>query len=89
MSDLGGFVVAAGGTGGHILPGVAIAREIVAQKSGASVVFVGTAQGLEGQIVPAAGFPLELVNASGFVGKTWEKWFGVPMKTPVPINPMF
>lgn len=29
------------------------------------------------------------LHRSGFVGKTWEKWFGVPMKTPVPVNPMF
>jgi polar amino acid transport system substrate-binding protein len=29
------------------------------------------------------------MHRSGFVGKTWEKWFGVPMKTPVPLNPMF
>jgi polar amino acid transport system substrate-binding protein len=29
------------------------------------------------------------MHRSGFVNKTWEKWFGVPMKTPVPANPMF
>jgi polar amino acid transport system substrate-binding protein len=29
------------------------------------------------------------MHRSGFVGKTWEKWFGVPMKTPIPLNPMF
>ncbi len=29
------------------------------------------------------------LHRTGFVGKTWEKWFGVPMKTPVPVNPMF
>jgi len=82
VSDLGAFVVAAGGTGGHILPGVAIAQEIVAQKAGASVVFVGTAQGLEGKIVPAAGFPLELVDASGFVGKTLGRQISSLSKLP-------
>ena len=82
MSDLGAFVVAAGGTGGHILPGVAIAQEIVAQKSGVNVVFVGTAQGLEGKIVPAAGFPLELVDASGFVGKTFGRQLSSLSKLP-------
>ena len=70
MSDLGAYVIAAGGTGGHIFPGIALADEIRAQKSGATVVFVGTANGLETKIVPAAGYPLELVDASGFVGKT-------------------
>lgn len=73
MSVLGAYVIAAGGTGGHIIPGIALAEEIRAQKTGAEVVFVGTAQGLEGQIVPAAGYRLELVDASGFVGKSLGK----------------
>lgn len=73
MSDLGAYVIAAGGTGGHIIPGIALANEIRAQKPGAAILFVGTAQGLESKIVPSAGFPLELVDASGFVGKTWTK----------------
>ncbi len=82
MNDLGAFVIAAGGTGGHILPGVALAREIQAQKSGAAVVFIGTAQGLEGRIIPAAGFPLELVDASGFVGKTFSRQLTALSKLP-------
>jgi UDP-N-acetylglucosamine--N-acetylmuramyl-(pentapeptide) pyrophosphoryl-undecaprenol N-acetylglucosamine transferase len=73
MSDLGAFVIAAGGTGGHVVPGIALAHEIRAQRPSAAVVFVGTAQGLEGKLVPEAGFPLELVDASGFVGKTWTR----------------
>ena len=73
MSDLGSYVIAAGGTGGHILPGIALADEIRAQKSGASVVFVGTSYGLETKIIPAAGYKLELVEASGFIGKTWTQ----------------
>lgn len=70
MSELGSYVIAAGGTGGHILPGIALADEIRAQKSGASVVFVGTSNGLETKLIPAAGYALELVDASGFIGKT-------------------
>ena len=72
-SGLGAYVIAAGGTGGHIVPGIALANEIRAQKPGAEILFVGTAQGLESKIVPAAGYPLELVDASGFVGKTLGK----------------
>ncbi len=72
-SGIGAYVIAAGGTGGHIIPGIALANEIRAQKPGAEIVFVGTAQGLEQKIVPAAGYPLELVDASGFVGKTMSK----------------
>ena len=77
-SGLGAYVIAAGGTGGHIIPGIALANEIRAQKPGAEIVFVGTAQGLEQKIVPAAGYPLELVDASGFVGKTAGQAAPVP-----------
>jgi len=73
MSDLGAYVIAAGGTGGHIVPGIALADEIRAQKAGAEVVFVGTEQGLEGKIVRSAGYRLELIEASGFVGKSLGK----------------
>jgi UDP-N-acetylglucosamine--N-acetylmuramyl-(pentapeptide) pyrophosphoryl-undecaprenol N-acetylglucosamine transferase len=62
-------VIAAGGTGGHIFPGIALAREVIARRPGASVVFVGTGRGLEGRLIPSAGFPLERVSASGFAGK--------------------
>ncbi len=55
-------VIAAGGTGGHIVPGLAVAREL--ESRGATVLFIGTERGLEKRLVPSAGFALELV-ASG------------------------
>ena len=73
MNELGTYVIVAGGTGGHIIPGIALANEIRAHRPRAQILFVGTAQGLENKIVPAAGFPLELVDASGFVGKSLGK----------------
>lgn len=63
-------MIAAGKTGGHIYPGIALAREIRARKPSVPVVFVGTADGLETRLVPEAGFRLESVRASGFVGKS-------------------
>ena len=57
-------LVAGGGTGGHLYPGIAIAEE-VKSTTGGDAVFVGTSRGLETKLVPAAGFPLELVRVSG------------------------
>ena len=54
-------LIAGGGTGGHLFPALAVARELVA-KHGADVLFVGTARGLETRLVPGAGFPLKLIE---------------------------
>jgi UDP-N-acetylglucosamine--N-acetylmuramyl-(pentapeptide) pyrophosphoryl-undecaprenol N-acetylglucosamine transferase len=63
-------VIAAGKTGGHIFPGIALAQEIRSREPEASVLFLGTSGGLEARLVPESGFPLECVAASGFVGKS-------------------
>lgn len=62
-------MIAAGGTGGHIFPGIALAREIRLRRPEAEILFVGSRHGLEGRLVPEAGFALELVRVSGFAGK--------------------
>jgi len=54
-------LIAGGGTGGHVIPALAIAREL-RDAHGAEVRFVGTARGLETRLVPAAGFGLELIR---------------------------
>jgi len=54
-------ILAGGGTGGHVIPALAIANEL--KKSyNAEVLFIGTARGIENRLVPAAGYPLELVR---------------------------
>lgn len=63
------LMIAGGGTGGHIYPAIAIAREYLGRDAARRVVFVGTAKGLEKQIVPKAGFPLELIDVGGLKGK--------------------
>ena len=55
-------LIAGGGTGGHVIPALAIAREL-RDRHGAEVRFVGTARGLETRLVPEAGFRLELVRS--------------------------
>jgi UDP-N-acetylglucosamine--N-acetylmuramyl-(pentapeptide) pyrophosphoryl-undecaprenol N-acetylglucosamine transferase len=62
-------MVAGGGTGGHVFPGIAIAEEVVGRHPDNDVVFVGTARGLEAKVVPAAGFPIELIEVKGLKGK--------------------
>jgi UDP-N-acetylglucosamine--N-acetylmuramyl-(pentapeptide) pyrophosphoryl-undecaprenol N-acetylglucosamine transferase len=63
------LLIAGGGTGGHVFPGIALAEEVVTRHPRNDVVFVGTARGLEAQVVPAAGFPIELVDVKGIKGK--------------------
>lgn len=58
-------LIAAGGTGGHIYPGIAVAKEILRRDSSSEVLFVGTARGLETKIVPENGFQLSLINSAG------------------------
>lgn len=58
-------LIAAGGTGGHIYPGIAVAKEIVRRHPDAEVKFVGTARGLENKLVPQAGFELSLIDSTG------------------------
>ena len=58
-------LIAAGGTGGHIYPGIAVAKEIMRRDETSEVLFVGTARGLETKIVSAAGFELSLIESAG------------------------
>jgi UDP-N-acetylglucosamine--N-acetylmuramyl-(pentapeptide) pyrophosphoryl-undecaprenol N-acetylglucosamine transferase len=60
-------LIAAGGTGGHIYPGIAVAKEIVRRDQTSVVRFVGTAKGLETRLVPQAGFELSLIESAGLV----------------------
>jgi UDP-N-acetylglucosamine--N-acetylmuramyl-(pentapeptide) pyrophosphoryl-undecaprenol N-acetylglucosamine transferase len=63
-------VIAGGGTGGHLYPGIAVAREIVRRVPDAQVSFAGTTRGLEARVVPAEGFALDVVRSAGLKGKS-------------------
>lgn len=58
-------LIAAGGTGGHIYPGIAVANEIMRRNADSEVRFVGTRRGLETKLVPDAGYKLELIESAG------------------------
>jgi len=69
-------LIAAGGTGGHIYPGIAVAQELMRRLPNSIVRFVGTVRGLESKLVPKAGFELSLIESSGLknvgiVARTW------------------
>jgi UDP-N-acetylglucosamine--N-acetylmuramyl-(pentapeptide) pyrophosphoryl-undecaprenol N-acetylglucosamine transferase len=63
-------VIAGGGTGGHLYPGIAIARELIARRPGATVTFAGTARGLESRVVPREGFQLDVLRSAGLKGRS-------------------
>src|SRR5258708_30444355 len=59
------LLIAGGGTGGHVFPALAIAREWMARGAEREVVFVGTERGIEARLVPQAGFRLETILSAG------------------------
>ena len=63
------FLLAAGGTGGHVIPALVVARELLVRNPDHDVLFVGTAKGVENRLVPQHGFPLELVEVSALQGQ--------------------
>ncbi len=67
----GSFVMAGGGTGGHVIPALAVAREL--RSRGHSVHFIGTQRGIEAKLVPAAGFPIDWIEIGGLNRVGWRK----------------
>ena len=90
-------LIAGGGTGGHLFPGIAFARALRARVPEAIVSFAGTARGLEARVVPREGFPLDLIRSAGLKGKSivalargvavlpmsaWDAWRVVAARRP-------
>ena len=64
------MVIAGGGTGGHLYPGIAVARELLSRLPDAVISFAGTARGIEARVVPREGFALDLLRSAGLKGKS-------------------
>lgn len=66
-------IIAGGGTGGHLFPGIALAEELINRdiSSKDEIVFVGTEYGIEARVIPKESYQLRLIRAQGFVGKSF------------------
>jgi len=72
------ILVMAGGTGGHVFPALAVADELRAR--GVEVTWLGSRRGLEADVVPKAGYPIDYINVSGLRGKGLLSWIIAPVK---------
>jgi UDP-N-acetylglucosamine--N-acetylmuramyl-(pentapeptide) pyrophosphoryl-undecaprenol N-acetylglucosamine transferase len=59
------LLIAGGGTGGHLFPGVALAEELRAREPAAEILFIGTRRGIEARVLPDLGWPVEFIEVSG------------------------
>jgi len=72
------LLVMAGGTGGHIFPGLAVAEQL--QSLGWHVHWLGTAKRMEAKLVPQHGFEISFINIAGIRNKNWQTWLKTPFK---------
>jgi UDP-N-acetylglucosamine--N-acetylmuramyl-(pentapeptide) pyrophosphoryl-undecaprenol N-acetylglucosamine transferase len=72
------ILIAAGGTGGHVIPAITCAKEF--QRQGFEVHWLGTERGIEATLVPQAGFPLTFLEVSGVRGKSWKQRLLAPLQ---------
>ncbi|MFM7841820.1 MAG: glycosyltransferase, partial [Nitrospira sp.] len=63
------IVIAAGGTGGHLYPAVALAREFLRRDRATRILFVGTSRGIEAKVLAHEGFELALISARPVMGR--------------------
>ena len=77
------LIVAGGGTGGHLFPGLAVAREFRRRNEDARILFVGSRWGIESRVIPETEFPLELLPVRGLKGRglkgLLEGLYGIPL----------
>jgi len=72
------ILIMAGGTGGHVFPGLALARLL--REQSLEVVWLGTERGLESRVIPAEGIPIERLSVGGLRGKGMLTWLAAPFR---------
>ncbi len=76
------MIIAGGGTGGHLFPGIAVAEEWMKRDRENRVLFVGTERGIEKRVLPGLGFDLALIDVAGIKGKGLTGKIGAVAKLP-------
>ena len=72
------IAIVAGGTGGHIYPGIAIAEELVKRSASNQILFIGSREGLEKELVPKEGFKIRLISSRALLRKLSYKAISAP-----------
>jgi UDP-N-acetylglucosamine--N-acetylmuramyl-(pentapeptide) pyrophosphoryl-undecaprenol N-acetylglucosamine transferase len=80
------IIIAGGGTGGHIFPALALAKELRNTSADVRVTFVGTARGLEARVIPKEGYDIRFIRSEGLVGKGLFKTAKSLMKVPISLK---
>ena len=76
------IIIAGGGTGGHLFPGIAIAEEILIRDGNSRILFAGTERGIEKRVLPGLGYDLALIDVAGIKGKGTIGMFSALAKLP-------
>jgi len=79
-------VIAGGGTGGHVFPGIAVAKEFKRMLDNVETMFIGTSEGIEARIVPREGFDIKLIRSEGIVGRGVFSAMKAAIKIPLSIK---
>lgn len=75
-------VIAGGGTGGHLFPGIAVAKKLKKVIPGVRITFIGTAEGIEAKIIPREGFEVRFIRSEGLVGRNIYRTIRSALKIP-------
>lgn len=83
------IIIAGGGTGGHLFPGIAIAEAFQRKDPAHEVLFIGTERGIEKRVLPPLGYALRLLRVEGIKGRSIMKAFGAMTKIPGSLGQSF